>query len=170
VRFVSADFLNLPDAFSALTEAEMFVIMKVDNDPGASPSYNGAWEFGCCSSGQGSDHIPFTDGNIYSSWGCDTRHTVGNSPYAMSSFHYSNVRSASGSFVWKMNYGGFSYTTGANTVSFTTTPTIGKNISGGGYYLVGDIAEMIIYDHVLTGGDRTTVESYIAAKYPSITF
>ncbi len=42
---------------------------------------------------------------------------------------------------------------------------LGVRISGPGYYLTGDIAEVIIYNKVLTTSDRILVESYLASKY-----
>jgi hypothetical protein len=51
----------------------------------------------------------------------------------------------------------------SNTVSFTSSPKLGKNNYGS--HFTGDIAEVLIYDHALSDADRQAVSSYLTVKY-----
>lgn len=53
------------------------------------------------------------------------------------------------------------------TVSGENRTTIGSEASAstGAAYLAGDIAEIVIYDHVLSTDDRSTLLTYLQDKY-----
>lgn len=59
------------------------------------------------------------------------------------------------------------YTITGYGVSSANVTRIGVSADGAGleHYLTGDIAEIVIYDHVLSAGDRTSVLNYLTAKY-----
>jgi alpha-tubulin suppressor-like RCC1 family protein/predicted small metal-binding protein len=44
----------------------------------------------------------------------------------------------------------------------------GAYIGCGWNYMAGDIAEVMVYDHVLTTADRQSLETYVAQKYPVV--
>ncbi len=48
-------------------------------------------------------------------------------------------------------------------------PTVGKLAGAGVHYFGGDICEILIYDHALSGADRATVEQYLKTKYSNDT-
>ena len=50
-------------------------------------------------------------------------------------------------------------------VSSADRTIIGAENDGTASFLNGDIAEIVIYDHVLSAGDRTSVLDYLTAKY-----
>ena len=52
----------------------------------------------------------------------------------------------------------------SGTTQSLEVSVIGKR-SGNNFYLYGDIAEIIIFDQVLTDGERKTTERYLNAKY-----
>ena len=65
--------------------------------------------------------------------------------------------------------GGTANGTGTHAVTLTAAQTtaLGAGLTGGaGFdFMVGDIAEIIVYDSVLSAGDRATVHTYIQDKY-----
>lgn len=77
--------------------------------------------------------------------------------------HYICVRAASGAFDEWRN-GTSTYSTGTNTVSFTSSLIVGYNGDGDSATVL-DIAEIILYDSALSTSDREAVEAYLAAKW-----
>lgn len=75
-----------------------------------------------------------------------------------------NVSSAAGDWTSRLD-GTQHFNTTSNTVAFRGTDVFLGKSQGGGHYIDGDVAELILYDHVLASGDRDTVEAYIADKY-----
>ncbi|MBL8018451.1 MAG: hypothetical protein JNM27_02200 [Leptospirales bacterium] len=59
---------------------------------------------------------------------------------------------------------GFADTNGNTGAQAMGTPMIGAD-SNGAYQLVGDIAEIIAYNRLLTAGERTTVTNYLKSRY-----
>jgi hypothetical protein len=163
VRFNGAfQFLNCGN-FSALTEGEVFVVVKIDNDPPGNINQAGLWTLG------GEDEYtfyPFTDSSIYEDFGTNSRKTVGNPTPSLASWRIYNVFSAASD--WGAAIDGTSISsTGTNTVAFPTDVRLGiSQIGGGGAYsLDGDIAEFIMYDNKLASGDRTAIVTHLQGKY-----
>jgi hypothetical protein len=78
-------------------------------------------------------------------------------------------------YKYNVNSGSSVYDNGTLVSSFTdtaaesaaqTTLRIGSiGAIGGGYQLIGDIAELIIFDQVMSEADRKTVNGYLNTKY-----
>jgi hypothetical protein len=160
IRFDGTDDLLNGPTFAALTEGEVFIVVKIDTDPPGLSAQCGLWDFG--SAGL-AGVFPFTDGVIYEAWGTDTRKTTVDPTPALTSFRLYNVRSASGAFSTHLD-GTQLFTTAINTPGFTTTTRIGRG-SAVDNFLDGDIAEVIIYNAVLAAGNRTSIHTYIANRY-----
>jgi hypothetical protein len=146
---------------SALTAAEVFIVIKTDADPPADGAQSGIWEFG--TTGALASHYTWTDGNIYEGFGTDTRKTVGNPTPALTSWRTYSVYSAAND--WQAFLDGLSiFSTGTNTVAFSTATTLGAGVAVA-YRTDGDIAEFIMYDRKLSAAVRTKVWTYINDKY-----
>lgn len=160
VRFDgSDDVLTFGDKFSSLTTMHVFLVVKITSDPPASDYETGLWDFSTAGS---ATHFPYTDGTVYDSFGSTARKdTVNPTPAMTSAVMYSVLSKSS----WWQNHvnGTALYTTAANTVACNTAPSLGKSL--GSYYLKGDIALIIICNAELSGGDLTSMKTYIANKY-----
>lgn len=158
LRFDGTDdaFGTGPD-FSAMTGAEVFIVVKGDSDPS---SANGLWSFGTDAA---STHYPFSDGIIYDACFTTARKTVGNPTPALTSFRLYNVVSVSGEWTAFLD-GTQLYTTATNTVAGAAAPRLGRGTNSGSYF-DGDIAELIIYSAKLGATNKSAVKSYIATRY-----
>jgi hypothetical protein len=164
VRFDGVnDYLNLPNAFSGLTAAEVFIVLRLANDPPAVDTKTGLWTFG---SDAQNTHFPYTDGVVYDQFGTTARKNTGDPTTDFAAaFRLYNVVSQAGEWTSRINTTQH-YTTATNTVGFTTAPLLGYgNVGGGNYYLDGDVAEALLYDSVLSGSNRASVENYLNGKY-----
>lgn len=159
VRFDGNDVFEIGD-LSALTEGEVFIVIKLDADPATAGSTSGLWHLG---SDTTTTHFPYTDGTIYDGFGTTARKTTVNPTPALTSWRIYNVWSAASD--WASNLDGSSlYTTATNTVGFPADARLGAN-SVGIIYLDGDIAAFILYDHKLSAGTRSDVLGYLQDKY-----
>ena len=158
VRFDGFYFNYVPDLFSGLTEGEAFMVLKADNDPGVGTTM-GLWEF---PRNDDNTAYPYTDGVVYDGFMTTARKTLGNPSTDLETWHVYNSTSQASNYVARFN-GTVLFSTAANTVK-----TTGARILGGGssiYAWYGYIAELIIYDHGLTAGERTNVHLYLNDKY-----
>lgn len=164
VQFVSpSHFFNLTNPFTSQTEAELFVVVKLNNDPPTTNKW-GQWRF----AGTGDNNaFPFTDGVIYDGFCSTLRKTVGNPTPSLAAWRLYNTSSAASSWIARLD-GTQIFSTTSNVFSSAATGTMGTFRLLGATASVnmdGFIAEVILFDHVLSAEDRTTVESYIADKY-----
>jgi hypothetical protein len=162
VRFAagSAQWLGGPDFLTGFSAGEVVVVVKLNADPPFSDG--GMWDFGSTAD---SEHYCYADGNIYEEFGTTSRKSTGNPTPALNSWRRYGVWSASGDFASYFDgaSGSPHYSTGTNTVGWTTAPFLGK--SNAGFYLDGDIAELVLSSAKLSSGDRSSLDSYLATKY-----
>jgi hypothetical protein len=102
------------------------------------------------------------NGQISDDFGSTTNHSPGAPPEDITQWRLYNVSASSTEWTARMDGATF-YTQGANTVGFTSSPLIGRGFDG--YYWQGDMAEILVYDHVLTPEERETVGFYLNNKY-----
>jgi len=162
VRFEASTFLeylNIPNSFSALTEIQAFLVVKLEADPPAAGAYAGLWLFSSTST---ETLFPFTDNTIYDSFGSSARKTTVNPTPSLASWRLYSVTSKSGEWTSYLD-GTQLYTTATNTVGIGTAPVIGR--SSASYWFDGDIAFFVICSPVITGTDLTNMKTYIANKY-----
>jgi hypothetical protein len=160
VRFDGvSDSLSLPDFASSFTEGEVFVVLKSTR---TQPGTNTLWM-------AGDDYIwgpemyPSGDGTIIETFGTRNQKQTGRPSQALNQFHLYNVSSKAGEFASRFN-GRQHFKTASNTVFFPSAPILG----GGLYYdhrFCGDIAEILIFNRVLSQQERNEVGFYLNDKY-----
>jgi hypothetical protein len=155
------DVMVLPtNAFTALTQATVFLVIRTDTDTPVGEDKTGLWEFG---SSADFTHYPFTDGNIYEACGSTVRKSTGNPALNLATtFRVYCVTSASGAWTSYLDNVQH-FTTGVNTVGFPSVVEFGH--SGGIYFCDGDWGECLIYDSALSAGDRTAVYDHLVDKW-----
>jgi len=149
VAFDDTDFMYLSNVLSGFTAGEIFTVLSVTNDPPAGNQV--VYLIGTLNS-----LYPYSDGHTWDGFGSSTRKYGGDPATDLTQWNIYNVSSTT---TWTNRFNGVDHfgATG-NTVAFPTGPRIGGSLSG-------KIAEMLIYDHVLTAANRTTVNDYLDAKY-----
>jgi hypothetical protein len=156
----SADHFVLPDFVSAYTSGSAFFVANRDVDPAAGGGSAGA-VLGFFGTGS-EPHYPFTDGVIYENFGSTVRKTVGNVATSLATWHIGNFNSAANAWSFFMN-GTSEFSTGTNTVAFSTGPIIGSNNLTA--FWPGKVAEILIFNAVLSQSDREKVEGYLAHRW-----
>ncbi len=156
-------YFTLPNFLTGFTAGHYFAVLKTDIEPAiiskCAPPL-GDWG----SSFASGDLYPFvTDGKIYDGWGSTVRKSTGADPPALTNWHVYEVRSASG--VWSNYFNGSQlFTTGTNTVGWSTAPKIGRtnvNLNT----LEGMIAEILFYTAIQSGAGLTAIYDYLESEY-----
>lgn len=158
----SGQYLNLPNVMGSATAGEVFVVTKASAVSGAEHEM---MQFAANPSTYGTIY-PVADGRIVDDWGSTAQQYVSIVAQPINQAHLYNVSSQPGLWVARIN-GLLQYRNTTNTVSFTTTPTLGTRLLKDLTY-AGDIAEFLVYDHVLSDADREAVGGYLAQKYAFI--
>jgi trimeric autotransporter adhesin len=165
LRFLRSDQRRLTFAnLGSQTAAEAFIVVKVDLDPPTDASASALWDIQA-QVGSGADtHYPFTDSNVYDTFGTTARKSTGNPATNLAGWHLYNVRTASGAWSSHIN-GTQHFTTATNTVGFGTAAHYLGQSKNGNYWLSGYVAELFIYNRVLGASERDDVHTYLAGKY-----
>lgn len=159
IRFDGTDdFLEIPDFLTGFTAAEIFVVVKADADPAADAGTSGLWLLGT-----GNTHYPWTNGTIFDSFGSGAQQATDNPATTLAQFNVYNVSSASGAWTNRLN-GAEIFTTGTNTVSFPSGPRLGISAASA-HWFDGDVGELVLYDSVLSAGNRSSVLAYLQARW-----
>src|SRR6266542_2426362 len=157
VRFDGADdYFALPNFLNGTTQAEAFVVLKATVDTPSTP--RSLWRMGTGSYG---DYYPSTDGIIYENFGSSTRYVVGNPAQPLDQYHLYNVAGKAGELTARIN-GIVQYSTTINTYGYYTAPVLGVWSST---FFAGDVAEVVIFNRVLTSDERDAVAIYLNQKY-----
>lgn len=141
--------------YSALTAGEVFVVYACVNTPAS-----------CFSFGSGAaqdDYQPFNDNDFYDNFGSSARKTAGDPGVDPTTFRLYNIVSTSSEWTAFIN-GTQLFTTGTNTVGFRADPRFSRSVASGtgaNWYC----ADFILYDHKLSGPDKTTIKTYVATRY-----
>ncbi len=149
-----AQRFRLPNVMSGATAGDAFVIVKASgyNDGKA----RGLWTFGA--SGSVYTH---NDGTLYDDFATNSLVPMGLPRTVLNAFNLYNVTGTSSQ--WMNRFNGTIYAQrNGNTVFFNSSPTLGVGL---GLYFDGDIAEVLVYDRLLTDQERDTVGNYLATKY-----
>ena len=87
---------------------------------------------------------------------------MGDPPGTLNTWHLYNVSSAPGS--WTARFDGSTlFHSDENTVTFTQYPYLGMSPSG--IFLNGEVAEVLMYNTVLSPEMRDLVQGYLQDKY-----
>lgn len=151
----------LNGSFSGVTEVHYFVVIRGRDD---GTGQNGFWHHN--GSGASTPYYPFSDGDIYSTLGTDTRKNVGNPAAALDTWRLAEFISKSGEYTFKIDGTQIS-TTGVNTVGFDTGSVeilFGVSAVESAQWN-GDIAEIIVRDAEATGSTLTDIRTYFDTEY-----
>ena len=169
IRFdADNDFMEMDSAFSGLTSASYYVVLKISIDPPTQESKTGHpihFLYGT-DSGFSASHYTWTDGNIYDNTMTTSRRTAGNPTPSLANFHLYNV-DASGS-AWTNRLNKTQLTTFASNTFSQNRKEIGRSLWSSApafYYFNGDLAEVVVYDSVLSSTNRGKVEDYLYSKW-----
>jgi hypothetical protein len=156
----------LPTGLSGTTA---FAVVYVEDVTAEGEGDDNGPIFGNFGSGAGS-HYPYSDGLVYDGFASTTRKDTLTPPVPITTeWSIYSVHSQTGD--WKAYVNNqLMYSTSTNTYNNQAgggdnTLYIGKQTSGGDYYLKGKIAEAIIYSRVLTTTERQKVTAYLNQKY-----
>jgi hypothetical protein len=154
----SNDFLTFGNFMSGATAGEAFIVLKSDEESSGGTS-RGLWRL----SSAGGSYYPYPGTSAISEdFGSSTFAILGDPLPALTAYNLYNVNSASGSWVIRLN-GSRLHTSTANTVAFHTAPYLGRSAGTSAWY--GGIAEMLVYNRVLTASEREAVGAYLATRY-----
>lgn len=160
VRFDASneDYFTFADFCSGFTEGEIFIVVKVNNDPPGVSTSTGLWHLG----GASNTHYPWTNGDVFEMFGTDTRKdSIAVTP-SLASWRVYSVRSAPSD--WEAYLDGASlFSTGTNTAAFPAAPKLGMSLLS--YFLDGDLAELLLYNRSVTTTERGNNWHYLAEKY-----
>ncbi len=156
IRFDGADdYLNLPNVMSGASAGEILAVLKL---PEPTTRINALWHFG---TGNGSLYY---FGSRYDDFGSNNGSSYNPPPASeLTRFHYYNVSMGAGTWVERLNGLERLRRTGQN-FAFRIDPLIGRR-QGYSQYLKGDIAEILIFEKVLTERQREAVYVYLNTKY-----
>jgi hypothetical protein len=146
--------------FLGTSAAEMFVVIKGNNDPATSTMNSGYMGFG--SDGVSGIHYPYTDGVIYDAWGSTFRKTTVNPSQNLDAWHIYNAQSETNNWTSRIN-GVQIFNTASNTVGWKATLSIGWD--GITEFFDGKIAEILVFQPVLTTMERSDILNYLNNKY-----
>lgn len=162
-------YFTVPDFMTGFAAGHAFAVVKINNDPPGPPGATGTAQCGSPMGHWTSDAsldslYPFTDGIIYEAFGSTARKTTVNPAPSLTSWRLYECRSASGA--WSNHLDGTQlFSTGTNTVGWSTTPFIGRSIAGVTATLRGNIAEVIFFSRVLNSTEIASIKSYLTAKF-----
>ena len=153
------DFYPL-GSLGGTTQGEMFVVLKIANDPPSLGAKSGYHYIGSAASGT---HYPFTDGIVYDAFGTNTRKTVGDLATPLTSPHIYNVRSSAGNWTLEIN-GTQVFTTASNTAAFIGAALFGTTYTSV-HFLDGTVAYMVLCNQVQTPEVRAAFVQYLKGRF-----
>lgn len=137
LKFFQGQSKMFMDSLSYLSEGEMFLSLKAENDPGA--INNRSWKFGTSTF---DNHHPFTNASIYDDFGSTSRRLIGDPITNLTNAHVYNILSANNDVRAWINNEALS-TFNSNVVSFNNSPVLGSyNATAVAY---NNFFELIIY-------------------------
>jgi hypothetical protein len=155
VYFSGAQWLDLPDLSGLTSEAEIFIVLKTENDPTATPTGTGPglWYL---STQNFKTAYPYLDGKIYDGAGTNFRYTVGDPTPALTTPHVYNV-SVGHNTSWEARLDGTLLFTGtAPTMAMVTAPRLGASVNDS-YCFQGWIADFVVFPTRRTAGQREDI-------------
>ena len=166
VRFSGTNqHFTLPAAISnGLSQAEIFIVLKAaSKNP---PQNKKLWRFG---SG-GETRYPQTDGIVYDPFGRIEVNATGEPSQDITQAHIYNVSAKDGEWISRIN-GVTHFATKSSTFKLTHVPRLGNGDTAttSDSMFAGDIAEVLLYQQVLTESERDTVARYLCQRYDLVT-
>jgi hypothetical protein len=155
--------------FSGVTEAELYIVVRAaGGDPNG--HFSGiSWADGCWKMGPGAsgsarwarhDSGTANTGGISEDFGSSVLRDLGDAPGSLAGFRIYNVRAASGQWQAALD-GTVFFSTTTNTVSFSTSPSMGQESKGCNI----DVAEIAIASVIYTTDERALVLSELQSRW-----
>lgn len=159
----NADFGGFWDTgpdMSALTAIHAFVIVKAKSDAAADIGQTGLWNVGTAAL---SEHIPYTNGLLYSDAFSDTRRDAMSHTLNLATA-YRMLEWISTATEWTLKIDGTEtvHTTATNTVAAPASPTL---LIAAGATSRHKLAGLYIFSAKKTGSDRTDLIDYINSLF-----
>lgn len=155
IRFTASSnqWFSLPNVMNGAGAGEVFIVVKAAS---ATPSgVRSLWTFGAdC-------FYPYPTGNIYDYFGSTSQNEVGHPASGVDQYSLYNVSAQSGQWTARID-GVTLLNSTSNSVSFNSSPMLGTD---GSNPFDGEIAEVIVYNMVLSDAQRATVGQYLQNKY-----
>ena len=153
----SGQYLTLPSLLSSGSPGEIFVVVKAAS--GTTTTNRGLYHMGI-----GGCEYPNISGDIVDGFGSTSNYTVGLAPSGITNYSIYNISmSTVGAGEWTAQFDGLTLKhSTANSPYFPTAPVLG---SDGGLTFDGEIAEVILYNSVLSAAQRATNDQYLTWKY-----
>jgi len=154
-----SNYFTLPNFLSGSTQGEVFVVFKAGADPTSNRHPLWSWD------GSSNTFLPDADGHVYDSFGSTNQWDLGIPSVNLNvSFHLYNSSSQTNEWVGRLD-GNELFRSSANTPAFPVGAQmeLGQGVNNG--FWLGDISEIIVYNHVLTAVDRQAVGAYLGNKY-----
>ena len=156
----AAQYLDVPAFMSARTQAEAFVVLRVAT---ARLTTDGSvWGLG-----QSPDHgarYPTSQGQLQDDFASTATYFLESVSTLLDQFHLYNVASQQDCWMAWIN-GALAAERAGNTYAAPDNPTLGASLQGTPSYFGGDIAEVMIFDRVLTTEERDSVGGYLSQRY-----
>jgi hypothetical protein len=152
---------------NGLTQATIYYVLRVDNDPAATANSAGFHTLTGTNSMSVHSHYPYSDGIIYDAFGSTVRKTVGNQTKSLASTRIYAAHSRTNS--WEAWLDGTSiYSTGTNTFDIDGSNRLGMSLNASGavgHFYKGIFAEIIVTEGSGAPADREIIEGYLAHKW-----
>lgn len=158
---------DVPDFLTSYTAGHAFVVVKLDQEPDVNSRAGpclGDWGSSALGEFYG---LPSGSAN-FDGFGSTTRHATGAQDTARTNWLVYENRTASAAWSRRINGATAAndlFSTGTNTVGWSTIPKVGGRSIGGVTQLYGLIAEVVFFSRVLDAGEITTIYSYFNDKY-----
>ena len=151
----SNDYFDLPDLMAGATAGEIFVVARLRD---FSNPYNGLVHFGTGYA------TVYADGAVWDDFGTNAQNPYAypDTPALTQPHLYDSSVSPNGESILRFNGAEVGRRTGQG-VSFSVNPEIGADRFGECFK--GDIAEVLVYDRVLSAAEREAVSTALADKY-----
>lgn len=157
----SPNYMTLAGSLGAPSALHIFLVHRRPTPGEVSPANTGLWLLG--TSGLAS-HMPFTNTHIYDDGGGQVRYDTLLPAVSLDTAQVYEVQNQTGSWRSFLN-GKPQFTSLTNTVGAgAASPEIGSNTTVGVYYL-GDWAELIIYNRILSANERAIIINYLSGRY-----
>lgn len=152
-----------------LTEIDLFMLVKMTNDPAASSTASGFWHNNNPHV-QGATHFPFTDGVIYMGahivTSTDSRVAVNPTP-SLAAWRLLRVTAKTGTNNYTIDLDGVNIATATrNNLVFTSDNRLGESRNDStGFYLSGDVAEYFAFSVKRDATQTTEIHDYLDSFY-----
>jgi len=158
-------FPATPSAIMAAATAGTILFVKKIIPHGTSETLS-SFALGAWGTMGSTDHWPYVEGTLYTSWGAQGRTSKAGVGAAMEVAKAYCIVSAP--LDWRIYFGGgpvFHFTTD-NTVQWNSTlsATLGRDLRGS-IYFTGEIAEVVAYNRKLTSAEINQVGAYLNTKW-----